>query len=92
MHMQSLDEKLAEVFQLESTDGVLVAFVEEGSPAAQQGMRRGDVITGVNGHHIRDMRELLETFTRDTAGEEIVLQVLRDHHPLLIHLRVSSLK
>jgi uncharacterized protein len=92
MHMQSLDEKLASVFHLESTDGVLVAFVEEGSPAAQQGVRGGDVITGVNGHHIKDMQELLETLTRDTAGKEIVLQVLRDRHSLLIPLRVSSLK
>jgi bifunctional DNase/RNase len=90
MHMQSLDEKLADVFQLESTDGVLVAFVEEGSPAAQQGMRRGDVITGVNGHHIKDIRELLELFAPDTAHQEIVLQVLRDRHPLLIHLRSPS--
>lgn len=92
MHMQSLDEKLAAVFQLESTDGVLVAFVEEGSPAAQQGMRSGDVITGVNGHHVKDMQELLESFAPDTARNEIVLQVLRDRHPLRIHLWSSSRK
>lgn len=92
MHMQSLDAKLARIFHLDSTDGVLVAFVEEGSQAARHGIRRGDVITDVDGRHITSMDDLLITLKESSDGQEIVLQVMRDEHPKLIRLRLSGLE
>src|SRR5262245_11009589 len=49
MHVQSLDATLASAFHLASTDGVLIASVEAGGQAERYGMRRGDVITGIDG-------------------------------------------
>ena len=91
MHMQSLNAELASVFRLDSTRGVLLAFVEEGSLAERQGLRRGDVITSADGRPIQDMHDLLETFD-SAVDQEIVLQVTRDHLPIVLRLRLSSLE
>jgi bifunctional DNase/RNase len=90
MHIQSLDEKLVDVFHLDNADGVLVSFVEEDSQAARNGIRGGDVITEVDGQHIKGMDDLLGPFKDAKIGQEIVLQILRDRHPLLIRWRLSA--
>jgi len=90
MHIQSLDEKLVDVFHLDSADGVLVSFVEEDSQAERNGIRGGDVITEVDGHHIKGMDDLINPFKDAKVGQEIVLQVLRDRRPLLIRWRLYA--
>ena len=90
MHVQSLDVTLAGFFHLVSTDGVLVASVETGGQAEHHGMRRGDVITGVDGKLIRDLQDFLATCKDKKVGQEIVFQVTRDRSPLVIRLLLSS--
>lgn len=78
MHLQSLDADLASAFHLSSAEGVLVAFVDSGSQAESQGMRRGDVITDADGRHIQTLRDLLELLENKKTDQEVVLQVVRD--------------
>ncbi|MDH3603822.1 MAG: DUF151 domain-containing protein [Candidatus Tectomicrobia bacterium] len=89
MHMQSLDDQLAQAFQLSTTDGVLVAYVETDSQAARHGVRRGDVIIRVDGHHIKTVKDVLTSFTDDTANPHILL-VTRDQAPITIRLDLSG--
>ena len=91
MHVQSLDATLASFFHLASTDGVLVSSVEAGGQAERHGMRRGDVITGVDGKPIRDLQDFLATCKAKKVGQEVVFQVTRDRGPLVIRLLLSSL-
>ncbi len=91
MHVQSLDATLASFFHLAGTDGVLVASVEAGGQAERHGMRRGDVITGVDGKPIRDLQDFLVMRKDKKVGQEIVFQVTRDRSPLVIRLLLSSL-
>lgn len=91
MHVQSLDATLASVFHLASTHGVLVASVDTGGQAEHHGMRRGDVITGVDGKPIRDLEEFLATCKAKQVGQELIFQVTRDQSPLVIHLLLSAL-
>ncbi len=91
MHVQSLDATLASFFHLASTDGVLVSSVEASSQAERHGMRRGDVITSVDGKPIRDLQDFLATCKDKKVGQEIVFQVTRDRGPLVIRLLRSSL-
>ncbi|MGQ4807124.1 hypothetical protein NKDENANG_00466 [Candidatus Entotheonellaceae bacterium PAL068K] len=92
MHLQSLNTNLAEVFHLTTTDGVLVAYVEAGSQAERHGIRRGDVITDVNGAHIKDIQGFLEVFSNQASAQELVLQLLRDQHVRTVRLPLAGLE
>ena len=92
MHLQSLDTNLAEVFRLITTDGVLVAYVEAGSQAERHGIRRGDVITDVNGAYIKDMQDFLKILTNQEIGQELVLQIQREQHARTVRLPLVALE
>jgi bifunctional DNase/RNase len=92
MHLQSLDATLAQAFRLANPQGVLISFVETGSQAERQGLRRGDVITDVDGQQIKNLQEFLDIFRHKKTGQELVLQVTREQHPLKIRLPFSALE
>ena len=89
MHMQSLDDQLAQAFQLSTTDGVLVAYVEADSQAARHGVQRGDVIIRVDGQHIKSVQDVLISLTDKTVNQHILL-VTRDQAPITIRLDLSA--
>lgn len=91
MHLQNLDATLASFFSLTHTEGALVASVDTGSPAERHGVRRGDVITDIDGKHIKDAQELLMACRAKKEGQEVVLQVTRDRSPFVIRLPFSAL-
>ncbi len=51
--IQSVTEDLAEKLSIPHNTGVLVSEVEKQGPAADAGIKRGDVIIGISGHRIR---------------------------------------
>jgi len=92
MHLQNLDVDLAGFFQLANSEGVLVSFVEAGSQAERDGVRGGDAITEADGKPIKNLQDLLEIFKGKKVGQDILLQVTRDQHPLRLRLTLSSLE
>ena len=70
--------------------GVLVSSVEAGSQAEQHGMRRGDVITSVDGKPIKDIQDFLATYKEKKVGQAMLCQVTRDRNPLMLRLLRSS--
>ncbi len=64
---------------------VVVVTVEPGSPAFEHGLRRGDVIAGVNRRPVRNVRELLSALSK--AGRPILLNVVRGDYVFAIVLR-----
>jgi len=69
----------------ESDDsGVQVDVVEEGSPAAQRGLRAGDIITAVNRVRVQNLSELAEV-----AGNSriLFLMVQRGDRSLMLQIR-----
>jgi bifunctional DNase/RNase len=91
MHVQGLDMTLASFFHLPHSNGVLVSAVEAGGQAERHGMRRGDVITGVDGQSISGLQEFLTLCKGKKVGQELVLQITRDQQPLVIRLLLSAL-
>lgn len=61
---------------LESTSkGVEIMEVQEGSPAALSGLRKGDIIVGVNRTAVKDLKELREQLKEQDGAA--ALKVLR---------------
>jgi serine protease Do len=57
MELADMTEALARRYDIEETAGVLVTYVEPNSPAAEAGVRPGDIITQVNREDIADVEE-----------------------------------
>ena len=69
-----LSPELAETFGVKARQGVIITGVLQNGPAAQAGMRPGDVITAVAGQDVRNVSELLTTGCRSQAGRRVAFQ------------------
>ena len=67
-----------------SEGGVEVTSVEDGSAAAQRGIRRGDVITAVNRRNVRNVQQLRELAA---ANRILFLLVQRGDRSLMLQIR-----
>lgn len=72
---QSLGDQLAEYFGVEG--GVLVTSVHEDTPAADGGLRAGDVIVGLGDEDVDDPGDLRRALADLEAGE-VSLRIVRD--------------
>jgi serine protease Do len=77
--IQSLEPQLAEYFGLGSGTGVLITTVKEESPAAQAGLKAGDVIVAVDGEEIESAGDVSRMVWDAEAGP-IAIRILRDRN------------
>jgi len=68
----------AKFFDLKKADGALVTQVQPGTPAADAGLKTGDVITEVNGKPVSDASELQMAIGLKSPGDKVNLKVFRD--------------
>ena len=75
---QDLTPELAQAFGLQPQRGTVVAAVTKDSPAAQAGVRVGDVIVSVNGRGVESAADVRNRIGLLRVGERVTLEVLRD--------------
>ncbi len=75
--LESLDGQLASFFSVEH--GVLVRAVDDGSPAAEAGLRAGDVMVKIGGESVRRPNEVRRELSR-AAGESAQVEIVRSSH------------
>jgi serine protease Do len=76
--IQNLDYAHAQAFGLPNTDGALVGDVVSPGPATSAGVEHGDVITAVDGRHIKTTRDLIDYVSAKGPGASVNLTVLRN--------------
>ena len=74
---QDLTPELAESFGLASGTGVIITGVLQNGPAAQAGIRPGDVIVGVAGRNVTNVAQLLSAVASLQPGTPATLDVVR---------------
>jgi Do/DeqQ family serine protease len=74
---QDLTAELAEGFGLKPQTGVIITGVLQNSPAANAGLRPGDVVTAVGTQPVSKVSELLSAVAALPPGEASTLSVLR---------------
>ncbi len=75
--IQEVDKNLAESFGLDKAAGALVSQVVVHGPAAQAGVRNGDIITGFNGKDVILSSDLPHLVGRVRPGTHATLSVIR---------------
>ncbi len=75
--------------KLPSLDGALVANIESGSPAEKAGLRKGDVVTALNGRMVRGPSDLRARLGLTPVGEEVDMTVAREGGTQRIRTRIA---
>ena len=75
MNLQDLNSDLADRFDLTEKSGAVVTAVAPNSPAAQAGLKPGDVITHVNHHAVNDVGQLDRALSRADLKAGVSLQI-----------------
>jgi serine protease Do len=70
--------------------GVVVNSVEVGSPAEKAGVKRGDVITSVNGRPISEGDQLVGIVSETEIGKKLKVEVLRDRKAMTFDVEVGD--
>jgi serine protease Do len=78
VHVQDLQQQLAQSFGLTVPHGALISEVEPGGPGDQAGLKSGDVITSVNGHSIDHSYDLPTVISQLAPGTQAHLGVWHD--------------
>jgi serine protease Do len=91
VRIQELTPALAQSLHIDTTEGVLVADVSKGSPAAKAGLKRGDVIVSFNGHAVQSPGQLRNTVAMTAPGTKAPVQVLRDNKKRELTIELGEL-
>lgn len=75
---QEITADLMEAFDLREVSGVLVAKVEEDSPAARGGVQTGDVIVEFNGEKVPNVAKFRIAVATSKAGTVVPVKLIRD--------------
>ena len=90
---QELHRRVVLTYELPQSTGVRVMSVEPGSPAAQVGVREGDVIVGLDGVAIPSVDALHQTLDASRVNRDCVLKVIRGvRTPVPLYLTVRPLE
>ncbi|MEP6849975.1 MAG: DegQ family serine endoprotease [Acidobacteriota bacterium] len=81
INIQNISDDTAKALELKSTTGVLVSNVQSGSAADKAGVKRGDIITEINGEKIEDSNVLRNKVAGTAPGTSIKLMIVRDGNP-----------
>ncbi|MBM9536799.1 DegQ family serine endoprotease [Desulfobulbus alkaliphilus] len=73
--LQDLTPEIAEQFGYTPDQGVLIADVEQGSPAAMARLQAGHLIEEVNRIRVRNLEELEEAMTKAATPNRVLLRV-----------------
>jgi S1-C subfamily serine protease len=89
--MMAITPEIARVFDLPTEEGVIVAGIEKGGPAAKAGVQRGDIIIEANGHKISEPGDLQKVVRDARVGQKLTLKIIRDGRVRSIVVTVAEM-
>ena len=87
MTVRPLTPELAERYETGITNGMIVLSVDDSSVAAGRGIQAGDVITAIDHHEVRSLKEFKDAAKKADLKKGVSLN-LSSHHSA----RVETLK
>ncbi|QHS09832.1 Do family serine endopeptidase [Sinimarinibacterium sp. NLF-5-8] len=90
--VQEVDREQAQAAGLDKSGGAMVARVLTGSPAAQAGLREGDIIVRYNGEFLPSSSSLPHLVGIADPGEMARLELRRDGRSVMVEVEVGTLR
>ncbi len=91
VQIQEVTEAMAGQFGLDEPRGALVSQILEGTPAAEGGIERGDVIVEFDGQPIGEWRDLPIVVAQAEVEKKARVVVLRDGKRKQLHVKIGRL-
>ncbi len=82
--------QLARYYGLPVTEGALIAQVEPYSPADDAGLRKGDIIEGIDGNRVEDPSQIASHVRKKRVDDRLTLTVNRYGRQLQIPVQVDE--
>ena len=73
----TMSPSVQQEYGLPTDHGVLIASVEDGSPAEKAGLAAGDIVTAINGTEVKTDDALKKTIANIKPGAQVQLDVIR---------------
>ncbi len=88
--IQPVTEDIAAALGLDKAIGALIGNVSADSPAAKAGLKRGDIVTAVNGAAVEDPRDLTRLVALEKPGAKTSLALLRAGQPTEVAVTLGN--
>jgi len=82
--------QLARYYGLPASEGALIAKVEPYSPADDAGLRKGDIIEGIDGSRIEDPSQIASHVRKKQVNDQLTLTVNRYGRQLQVPIQVDE--
>ena len=89
--IQSVDADLASSLNLPAARGAIITSVQTGGPAETAGLKRGDVITGINNQSVGDTNSLRNSVASLAPGSNVNVKALRDGREATFQVALAEL-
>jgi serine protease Do len=89
--VQGVTPEIASSLGMSAARGALVTSVSANGPASKAGLQRGDVITSIDGHAVRDSNDLRNRIASSVPGTTVRLDVLRNGKTQTISATLAEL-
>ncbi|MGV6818177.1 MAG: DegQ family serine endoprotease [Thiotrichales bacterium] len=89
--IQQMTPELAESFGIKQNQGILVSQVSEDSPAAQAGLKQGDVIVEYQGKAVKKIGDFRNHVALTAPGTKAELTVIRDGKRKVLTVKIGKL-
>lgn len=89
--IQEVTQEIAESLGLGDIAGALISEVQPASPAAESGLRPGDVILELDGKPIRDSRRLSIIVAGTEINKQVKVDLWRNNRKIPVFVRIGKL-
>jgi len=91
VQIQPVEKDIAESLGLAEAQGALVIAPQDGSPGEKAGIKKGDVVTAVNGEPVKDPKDLARRIAAVQPGTTVDVSIWRNGKSETVKVEIGKL-
>ncbi len=91
IYIQNITQDLADSFELDNVEGILITQVVEKSPAEDAGLQRGDIVLEIDGDKVVNVANFRNRVSLTPPGSNVNLTISRDGVNKDVKVRIGKL-